>query len=231
MRSYTMSVIRDRLNENLGTSWTKEDMEAANQALEDYWYANYPDYSKYSSPEYMLEALYSCQYSIQYVKALAKLYPHPLESIVDYGAGLGESTNLLQDLYPKATVYYYNLPGAQTNYFRKYGNPLVHVITNPVDLPDADCYVLFEVMEHVVSPWQELDMITPHIKKLLCCSNRFNVLAYGHHKDFTAPDGTVVDQHKMARVFNKHLATKYDRLPIKVFNGMPGFWQKKEENK
>jgi len=206
--------------------------------LDNWWYDNYPNFSRYQSYHYLYAGL-NCfnNYSKQ-----CALYAHQylsdrkIKSIVDVGAGIGLSTMLLADLFPEAKVYYNNImPSLQLDFFESYKDKRtifseneIESITEKEMMQHGPFDMLFasEYFEHFEYPMRQTDFLLNQVGfKYLIINNSFNVKAYGHFKEFKHNE--TLAPKKMSKFWLKTVRQDYNELDVKCWNGRPKIFEKK----
>lgn len=200
--------------------------------LDDWWYENYPDFSRYQSYHYLYAGL-NCfnNYSKQ-----CALYAHQylgdknIKSIVDVGAGIGLSTMLLADLFPEAKVYYNNItPSLQADFFEAHKDSKnITDITEKEMMQHGPFDMLFasEYFEHFEYPMRQTDFLLNKVGfKYLVINNSFNVRAYGHFKEFKHNE--TLTPKNMSKLWLKTVRQDFSDLKVKCWNGRPKMFEKK----
>jgi 2-polyprenyl-3-methyl-5-hydroxy-6-metoxy-1,4-benzoquinol methylase len=155
-------------------------------------------------------------------------------TFVDYFAGVGlGSIYFAQQLTAagiKADVVYHNSSKNKTQvalakrFAKEFGSPSNLKMHLTADQPIGDCYLFYEVFEHVREPWDfTQSLIKKNRPKCIVHASRFNLPnVSGHFKNYTI-DGTVVSGKIATREFEKKFMTEnYVRTVIpQEFNGTP----------
>ena len=198
----------------------------------------------YSSVEYALDI---CKCYTHYTKGsinatvrglldLRKHSPNFADgwTFVDYFAGVGlGSVYLAQQLTAagiKANVVYHNSSKNKTQvalakrFAKEFGSPSNLSMHLSADQPIADCYLFYEVFEHIREPWDFTEsLIKNHTPKCIVHASRFNLPnVSGHFKNYTI-DGRVYSGKIASREFEKKFKSAgYIRTVIpQEFNGTP----------
>ena len=200
----------------------------------------------YSSQEYLAEA-FACYvtYSRVYLQEATKkralngksifddLYEQDIESIADLGNGLGYTTAVLKEFFPKAAVYGTNLPGPQYKFAEKLSKK--YNFTMKTDIQQIkhfiDLVIAFDYFEHFHEPGQHLEEIITKLQpKALLLANSFNTKASGHF-DYYKINGQYIEAQKAPKAFNDYLRSfGYKKLKTKTWNSRPNYWKRGQEN-
>jgi SAM-dependent methyltransferase len=180
--------------------------------------------------EYYFLDLFECykSYSRKYLKSLEKppLYDlvKNIKSFVDIGCGLGYSTGVLKQMFPKAKGYATNLKGTRQWKFNEVlAKRLNFTLVESVDnLGHIDLVFASEYFEHIESPIGHLANIIDKISpKYFIIANSFNTKSIGHFHDYNG-----INESKISRVFNNFLVEKkYGRVKAKLWNNRPAIWK------
>ena len=200
----------------------------------------------YSSVEYALDI---CKCYTHYTRAsvnatirgildIRKKIPNFAEgwTFVDYFAGVGLSTiYMAQQLTAagiNAKVVYFNSErntsqvALAKRFYEEFGSPSNMVLHLTDDQPIADCYLFYEVFEHIRQPWDFVQsLINTHTPKCIIHASRFNLpLVSGHFKNYTI-DGKIVSGKIATRDFERKFKTaNFVRVVVpQEFNGIPRF--------
>jgi len=207
--------------------------------LEEQWYNslsnNHIDYSVYND-EYYFTDIWSCWhlYSRKYILSIKQdvrifdYFHENVNSIVDLGCGIGYSTAMLKQMFPKANVYGTNLASTKQYNFcyqmsKKYDFELVcdvKDINKQIDLVFASEY--FEHIEDTIDHLQTvINTLNP---KCLFLANSFNTQSLGHFTRYKC-----YDQNIVSRKFNNVLKNNgYITMKTKLWNNKPRLWIKNE---
>lgn len=212
----------------------KTSMDFEEKELDNWWYDNYKDFSRYTSWHYLYAGLNCFDRFSKPCALYAKQYlgDRKIKSIVDVGAGIGLSTMLLADLFPEAKVYYNNItPSLQADFFEAHK----HYCTNPPQaitekemLQHGEYDMLFasEYFEHFEEPMKQTGFLLDQVGfNHLVINNSFNVKAYGHFKEFKYNETLAPKQ--MSKVWLKFVRQEYAELKVKCWNGRPKIFEKK----
>ena len=218
-----LKVNKDMLPSNKELSAKFEEFE-----LDNWWYAHYKDFSRYKSWHYLYAGL-NCFFNYSKNFAVtASQHLKDVKSVVDVGAGIGLSTMLLADLFPNAKIYYNNIqPSLQAEFFKIYKQDRIEILNEKEMMQKGPFDVLFasEYFEHFPTPLKQLDFLIDKVRfKRLVVSNSFNVKAYGHFTCFE--EG--LNPRQVSKAFNRLVRVEYDDLKIKVWNGRPKIYVRKE---
>ncbi len=207
--------------------------------LDNWWYDNYKDFSRYTSWHYLYAGLNCFDRFSKPCALYAKQYlgDKKIKSIVDVGAGIGLSTMLLADLFPEAVVYYNNItPSAQATFFKEhkgygkaeFGRPTIATLTEQDMERHGPFDMLFasEYFEHFEEPLEQTNFLLNQVGfKYLVINNSFNVKAYGHFKEFKHNETLAPKQ--MSKAWLKAVRKDYKELDVKCWNGRPKIFEKK----
>lgn len=210
--------------------------------LDNWWYDNYRDFSRYKSYHYLYAGLNCFNNYSKQCALYAKQYlgDKPIKSIVDVGAGIGLSTMLLADLFPSARVYYNNItPSLQSEFFEEHKNAKVNNMaykSQPVSaITEEDMRthgpfdMLFasEYFEHFEEPIKQTDFLLNQVGfTYLVVNNSFNVKAYGHFEQFKHNEILTMPK-AMSKLWLKTVRESYNELDVKCWNGRPKIFEKK----
>jgi len=205
----------------------------------------------YTSSEYVLDI---CKCYTHYTKASVKQTVNGLLDIrkeipnfaddwtfVDYFAGVGlSSIYLAQQLTAagiNAKVVYHNSANNKSQvelakrFAKEFGSPQNLSMHLKPTQPKADCYLFYEVFEHMREPWDFVgDLLKKQQPKCLVHVSRFNLPHFsGHFKDYTF-DGRVLTGKKATREFESRFKSEgYIRTTIpQQFNGTPSMHIRKD---
>lgn len=201
------------------------DLISKEDIIDKYWYETGEcDYSIYNKKEYVFIS-YSCfkKYSRGFVKSTYKvLNSKKINSILDFGAGIGATTVLLSELFNCSDIYYQNVDGEQKEFAKTIFNDRIKTVD---DIIYADLMCFFELFEHIKKPIELLNKVIEVKPKFISVTNSFGAKAYGHHSEFIN-DNDIICNKKMGRMFNSTLRRSgYKRHDeIKFFNGRPTIW-------
>lgn len=162
-------------------------------------------------------------------------------TFVDYFAGIGlSSIYLAQKLTAagiNANVVYHNMSKNKTQvalmkrFCKEFGNPSnlsTHLTAAP---PKGDCFLFYEVFEHIREPWDFVDgIIKDNPPQCIVHASRFNLPNIsGHFKNYTI-DGATVSGKIATREFEKKFKSRdYVRTVVpQEFNGIPRFQLRKD---
>ena len=200
--------------------------------ITDYWYkTDEQDLSLYYNIAYLYVG-YNCykRFSRNYVKlAYSVLKEEGLNSILDYGAGIG-ATSLLSNRLFNIPVYYQNLKGIQLEFAKIICQNNVSFIESESELKQVDLIFCLELFEHVKEPIMLLEKLHDLKPKFFVISNSFNVLNYGHYTKFSVNNLTI-DKKKMPRFFNKNmldLGYVIDDRSKDFWNSRPVIWRRND---
>ena len=189
---------------------------------------NEPAYYLYDE-KFFLVASFICwkKYSKNYIKHLydneeTNKLISDCSNIVDLGNGLGYSTQYLTNLFgDKFSAI--QLPNTEQY---KY-NEMLKIKLVDLSNCDADGFIAFDFMEHILEPIKYLDEMLLKKPKLLIFANSFNTRAVGHFREYKVND-VMISEKKIGRHFNNHLRAKgYEKLKLKFWNDRPAVWKLK----
>lgn len=220
----------------------KESLEFEEKELDDWWYDNYRDFSRYTSWHYLYASLNCFDRFSKPCAFYAKQYlgDKKIKSIVDVGAGIGLSTMLLFDLFPDAKVYYNNIkPSLQNDFFEAHKfwrhvsakNEYQYAPTfisedEMVQHGPFDMLFASEYFEHFEEPMKQTHFLLDKVGfKHLVINNSFNVKAYGHFNEYECVDSLTPKQ--MSKLWLGNARCEYKELDVKCWNGRPKIFEKK----
>lgn len=226
---------------------TKEDWSITSK-LNDEWIASSQtplDEDKlYTSDEYVLDI---CKCYTHYTKSSIKQTINGIVDLrkeipnfgdgwtfVDYFAGVGlSSIYLAQQLQAagiNANVIYHNSVNNKSQvalakrFIEEFGSPKNLSVHLKSTRPKGDCYLFYEVFEHMREPWSFVsDLLKTERPKCIVHVSRFNLPNFsGHFKNYTI-EGVVYSGKKATREFESHFKNEgYVRTIIpQQFNGTP----------
>jgi hypothetical protein len=157
-------------------------------------------------------------------------------TFVDYFGGIGlSSIYFAQQLTAagiNARVVYHNSDKNVTQvalakrFYEEFGAPSNMSMHLTDDQPVGDCYMFYEVFEHIREPWDFVKhLFGNHTPKCVIHASRFNLpLVSGHFKNYKI-DGLTVSGKIATREFERKFKTaKFVRTVIpQEFNGIPRF--------
>lgn len=228
-------------------SASKADRPAslALQALEEQWYrelgSGAPDFRVYEAPEYLAE-LWACWfvYSRRYLVAIEKLglfdqMPNA-GVVVDLGNGIGITTAVLAQLYPRGDIFGTNIADTvQTRLSRLVGEAYgFAVVGSPrqvlsseaeVGVERAELVFASEYFEHFQRPVEHLVEVLDALRpRSLFIANSFGAKAVGHF-DRYGVDDDLVDGKLASRLFWKKLRERgYCPVETGFWNNRPAYW-------
>ena len=244
----TNNLIKEAINYYNG----KIEIPSYVKELEDKWYnslnQNFIDYSVYNDYYYFTD-IWACWnlYSRKYILSIKKdsrifdYFNNNVNSIVDLGCGIGYSTAMLKQMFPKAEVYGTNL--ATTKQFgfcyqmsKKYDFKLVSDIKD-ID-KQIDLVFASEYFEHIEDSIDHIkDVVNKLSPKCLFLANSFNTQSLGHFTrykykigikkfdDVELPIYEYYDQKIASKKFNKTLKELgYISMKTKLWNNKPRLW-------
>jgi len=217
----------------------KSSLAFEEKELDNWWYDNYGDFSRYASWHYLYAGLNCFDNYSKQCTFYAKQYlgDRKIKSIVDVGAGIGLSTMLLADLFPEAKVYYNNIrPSLQVDFFEAHKHYLQRnlddyqpeFVTSDWLAQHGPFDMLFasEYFEHFEEPMKQTEFLLNQVGfKYLVVNNSFNVKAYGHFKEFKCNE--TVASKRMSKMWLKEVRKDYNELDVKCWNGRPKMFEKK----
>lgn len=216
----------------------KTSMAFEEKELDNWWYDNYKDFSRYASWHYLYAGLNCFDRFSKPCAIYAKQYlgDREIKTIVDVGAGIGLSTMFLADLFPSAKVYYNNItPSLQADFFEAHKRYTIastfipQAMTEKEMLQHGPFDMLFasEYFEHFEDPQQQTNFLLDQVGfKYLVINNSFNVKAYGHFKEFKCVGETLAPK-QMSKMWLRTVRSWYNELDVKCWNGRPKIFEKK----
>lgn len=203
------------------------------------WYASLkkgePDYSVYEGEYYMASSLLCyANYTRGMLRMLAKhtdvFKDKKIDTIVDYGCGIGYSSLVLQEMWPDAKVYGTNYnPSLQLDFTKKLFKPKgLYARDRHTKIGKVSLGFSAEYFEHFEEPVTELiTILDKNSPDVLVTANSFAPLAVGHFNKYNVTGvGMGIDPRKTTNAFNK---TMHNNGYIKYshwWNGRPNIWVK-----
>ena len=219
--------------------------------LEYRWYSSLDgdiDYSVYNDQYYFATDLFPCfvLYSRNYIininrNAITKQALKNSNSIIDLGCGIGYSTAMLKQMFPKKRIIGTNLALTDQYIFcneikEKYDFELVGT---EIDLTcNVDMVFASEYFEHIQDASDNVMSLIKHIKpKYLLLANTFSQRSVGHFNFYKYKDNQLnmfekhIPNKKISRLFNKTIFDLgYKKLETGLWNNRPNFWSRNETN-
>ncbi len=226
-----LKIINDFLQKDL----SYQDVDDLEKIVDEEWKRNYKNFDKYYTYEYVYVAL-NCfkKYSKNSVfKTFEYLGSEKINKILDLGAGIGLTTNLLQDLFPNSEVYYLNLEKSiQNDFFEKIKKEKIKIINNEEDLYNNSFDIVFasELFEHIEKPIELLEKTMKICNKYYVTSNAFGPEAYGHFTSYFIDD-VVASPREASKKFLKTIREEFEDMKIKTWNSRPRIFKKVENKK
>lgn len=226
-----LKIINDFLQKDL----SYQDVDDLEKIVDGEWKTIYKNFDKYYSYEYLYVAL-NCfkKYSKNSVfKTFEYLGSEKIEKILDLGAGIGLTTNLLQDLFPNSKVYYLNLEKSlQNDFFEKIKKKEIQIINNEEDLYDNKFDIIFasELFEHIEKPIELLKKTMKICDKFFITSNAFGPEAYGHFTSYSVDD-VVLAPRETSKKFLKTIREEFEDMKIKTWNSRPRIFKRIEDTR
>lgn len=217
----------------------KASMAFEEKELDNWWYDNYLDFSRYKSYHYLYAGLNCFDRFSKPCAIYAKQYldDKDIKTIVDVGAGIGLSTMMLAELFPEARVYYNNItPSLQADFFEAHkhycsAQNVPQAITEKDMMQHGPFDMLFasEYFEHFEDPMKQTVFLLDQVGfKQLVINNSFNVKAYGHFKEFrVSTEVEPLVPKKMSKLWLRFVRALYDEMEVKCWNGRPKIFEKK----
>lgn len=189
----------------------------------------------YEGPEWFYGALASFVFSIKCLygtyKFLKQYYPDfQPRRVIDWGGGLGMHSLISAYLWPDSKVYYYNVPGLQSDFAKdfvkkEYDPGNLFIKTKRESLPEqADLIICYEVLEHLREPVDGVRDILKVDPEVLSVSFSFTAPCRGHYAEFHTDEG-LVPRNEIARYVNSEFRTKYEAI-AHGWNARPVLWKK-----
>lgn len=187
------------------------------------WYENF-SYDLYSDKYYLFAGWLSFKkWSCNHIKQISSL-ELDVETIIDFGCGIGFSTKLLQEVFD-AKVIGTNIPGTlQVEMCNLLG---LTIETDYSKLQHCDLAFCSEYFEHFKEPIDHCDLIIKQCSpKYFVIANSFGTNAVGHFNSYYA-DGAEYSKKQISRLFNRFLREKgYVQQKTKFWNNRPSIWKK-----
>ena len=213
--------------------------------LSNKWYddLNHQDtrniYEVYNHDYYFVD-VFNCfvSYSRDYIKRIIKSpYFQQLKDakvIVDIGCGISYSTCLLKQIFPEAKVYAINLKDTkQWKFCEVMAERFDFTLVESIDYVEETVDILFasEYFEHIYNPIEHVDNILKVLDpKHMIIANSFNTWGMGHFTNYDVY-GTIVQQEKIGKSFNKHLQSKnYEKIKCGIWNNKPIIWKRNDQS-
>jgi len=233
LNKYKYKDLLNNINIFLNKNLSIKDVEELENSIDDYWCKGngYKDFSIYFKDIYLYAAL-RCfvRFSKDTVlKTYSVLKNEDIKSILDYGVGIGLTTNLISDLFKNSKVYYYNLDNSiQKIYFNKIKNNDIEILNNEKDVFERkyDVIFLLELFEHIEYPIDLLHQLLNVCNKYLVINNTFKFCAYGHFKEYYYSNN-VYSPRQMSKLFLKEINMYCNKLPVCFWNDRPKIFLKK----
>ena len=212
--------------------------------LQKEWYKkNCKDFSGYDDDWYFAE-VWICfiEYSRRYLKDMIKpnsigVYQthsfleisDDIKSVLDLGCGIGFTTAILSNMYPKAKITATNLKDTKQWKFCKHieGQYNFKLIDDLKKIEtNQDLIFASEYFEHIERPIEHLKEVLNLNPKFLVLANAFNTKAHGHFEKYKHNE-TEIDQKDISKIFNNCLKeNNYIKIKTKYWNNRPNIWVK-----
>jgi len=192
--------------------------------------SNYTDGSVHGMSIYMLDILnsssFACTNSIRNVCTQVKNNFKDINSIVDFGAGIGITTIMLANTLKDKDIFYYDLYNKSfieslINNYDLNVNNLTIIKLN--EIVNVDCIITLEMLEHLKDPIQfvrENDHYRYWVQ-----TNAFSNVHVGHYPSFLY-EGKEIPGRSFVRKFNKFMREFYDEI-YRGWNSKPVIYRKK----
>ncbi len=232
---YSNAMCLELINGFLQKDLSYQDVDDLEKIVDVDWKIDYKNFNRYYSYEYLYIAL-NCfkKYSKNSVfKTFEYLGSEKIEKILDLGAGIGLTTNLLQDLFPNSKVYYLNLEKSlQNEFFEKIKKPEIVIINNEEDLYNNEFDIIFasELFEHIENPIDLLRKTMKICNKFFVTSNAFGPEAYGHFTSYLVDD-VVLAPRETSKKFLKTMREEFEDMKIKTWNSRPRIFKRIEDTR
>lgn len=221
------------INNFLNKSLTYKEINKIEEKIDFFWKKHYKNFIKYYSYEYLYIS-FNCfkKYSKNCVLETYKYtYNKNIKTILDYGAGIGLTTNLLQELFPKSQVYYINLKNSlQDKYFLVIKNKKIKVL-NSLNIikkeKSFDIIFASELFEHIEEPINLLRILMKKCKKYFIINNSFGSDAYGHFNLYIYNKKKLTSRN-ISKLFLKTIREEFEEIEIKNWNNRPRIFKRKK---
>jgi|SRR3972149_6410646 len=231
LKKYSFDILLKDLNNFLNKNLSFEDVDKLENEIDEYWKQHYYDFSKYYSYEYLYIALncfkkYSKKFALTTFESLKN---EKIETILDYGAGSGYTTNLLQDLFVESKVYYFNLEKSlQNDYFLKNKHKNIKILNSDKELESMtfDLVFITELFEHAEKPLELLKKLLSVCSRFFVVSTSFKPEAYGHFQLYIN-NKEIWEPSKTSNYFYKEIKKDFQILNIKDWNNRLKIFERK----
>jgi SAM-dependent methyltransferase len=173
------------------------------------------NFNLYQDKEYIFEVIESFKYtkeSIRRTKNLIDSNEITINSILDYGCGLGLSTLYFSFLFPTAKVYAYDLSKNNLEFLslikEKYRFENVSILNSEDALPKADLCAFFEVIEHNENIDSFFNFMLKAANKYFVYTSKCDSEYLGHFETYII-NNNQVKVTKLKRELNKLIKEKY----------------------
>lgn len=221
-----------------------EKMEFGNELHGPYlqrWYdslrAGKPDYTMYLNSYYLIQAWLSwkhyCRKYIKFIEKHLDFFPD-VNTVIDYGCGIGFSTLMLEAVFKDALIYGTNIPLSLQYRFcellLKY-EPCAFIKPHVVEKLPRACDLAFcsEYFEHFERPIEHLrDIVQHNSPRIFLIANAFGAKAVGHFNTYYDGRSTYA-ANEIGRAFSAELKQMgYCKLKHDGWNNRPSIYIKEE---
>jgi len=233
-KKYNLENCLNSINIFLNKNLSYKNINDLEEKTNIYWNEHYKDFSKYYDYEYLYIAL-NCfkKYSKNCVlKIFEYLKDKKIEKILDFGAGIGLTTNLLQDLFLDSPVYYTNLESSlQNKYFLENKNNDIKILNSLEEIllnGPYDLIVACELFEHIEKPISLLKNLMRVCNNYFGIENSFNTDAYGHFKEFNHY-GINYKPDDITKLFLRNIRSQFEEIEIEAWNFRPRIFKRNKK--
>lgn len=231
---YNLKNCLNSINAFLKKDLSFQDIDYLEKQIDLYWNEHYKDFNKYYDYEYLYISL-NCfkKYSKNCIlKIVEYLKDKNIKKILDFGAGIGLTTNMLQDLFSNSQVYYNNLESTiQSEYFLSIKNKDIKILNTLKEITDNgpyDIIIASELFEHIEKPISLLKFLMKECNKYFVTVNSFNTNAYGHFKKFEHY-GISFMPNDISKLFLRNIRTQFKEDEIKAWNSRPRIFKRNKK--
>jgi len=190
-----------------------------------------PDYSVYDGSYYLAIALYGWLFdSKNYVKRLATLNYEDIETVIDFGCGIGFTTCALSEAYSEANIIGTNLKQSKQYKIARFvarKNDNIKIEHNYSKLSECDIAFCSEYFEHIENTIDHLESIIVQCNpRIFVVANGFNIVQTGHFNE-TIYEGKLYSRRSLSKLFS-FILKDYGYSPIKTgfWNNRPSVWER-----
>lgn len=231
---YNLKNCLNSINAFLKKDLSYQNINCLEKKIDLYWNEHYKDFNKYYDYEYLYISL-NCfkKYSKNCVlKVVECLKDESIKKILDFGAGIGLTTNLLQDLFSNSQVYYTNLESSlQNEYFLENKHNKIRILNSLektlIEGP-YDLIMTCELFEHIEKPITLLKSLMSICSNYFTIENSFNTKAYGHFKRFNHY-GIDYKPDEITKLFLRNIRSQFEEIEIEAWNFRPRIFKRNKK--